>query len=141
MAKGIISYNTPEELKNRLDLFKRGITSKEGSSGVQGATVKIEFKPTRILNPETKQIEDSTVETATYYDSKTGKEVGYLKFLPSTDSDSEYIVISGGPEESAIYSHVVSKFINHISARTAQTKKSIKETNLLNIYKSITNGR
>jgi hypothetical protein len=141
MAKGIISYDTPEELKKRLELFKNAITGKEGSSGVQSANVKIEFKPTRILNPETKQIEDSTVETAVYYDNKTGKEVGYLKFLPSTDSDSEYIIISGGPEESAIYSNAESKFTSHISGRTAQTKKPIKETSLLNIYKSITNGR
>ena len=80
---------------------------------------------------------------------KNNKEIGYIKLYPVTTKIAAvqgrktqpgvYVtVVVGGENESTIFKRLQTQFGNKMTVSNVQ---KLKETNLLNIYKSITDGR
>jgi hypothetical protein len=146
MAKGIITFKDLDDAKKSLDNYKKTvIQNPTGNPGVEGATYKITDESSTFIEDGEKITK--SIEIIRFY--KGDKEVGYIKFYPATTKVAAvqgrkvqpgvYVtVVVGGENESTIFKRLQTQFGDRMSVSNVQ---KLKETNLLNIYKSITNGR
>jgi hypothetical protein len=134
--KGLITADSKEELNKIVDNIKNNfLANSNNNKGIEKAIVSMKKEPLKTIQGE-KEIDVAYL----YSPSNKEKALAYIKLIPGLESN-EMIVLVGGDEEKNVFNKIKNFTGNKMSVRVAQTKKSIKETKLLKIYKDIVYGK
>jgi hypothetical protein len=134
--KGLITADSKEELSQIVSNIKNNFfNNPNNNKGIEKAIVSIKKELLKTIQGE-KEID------VFYLYSPLNKEkaLAYIKLIPGLE-DNEMIVLVGGEEEQNVFKKIKNFTGDKMSTRVAQTKKPIKETKLLNIYKNIVYGK
>jgi hypothetical protein len=134
--KGLITANSNEELNKIVDNIKNNfLTNSHSNKGVEKAIVSIKKELLKTIQGE-KEIDVAYL----YSPLNKEKALAYIKFIPGLENN-EMVILVGGEEEQNVFKKIKNFTGDKMSMRVAQTKKSIKETKLLKIYKDIVYGK